>query len=655
MFGYSTPGTYYERVDTGAPAVAPVRVDVAGFVGIARKGPLHTAVPVASWRQFVAVFGDVTPAGYLAYSVRAFFENGGRRCWVVRVSSDVATAARIELLVGGGGGVGWWVSAASPGVWGNDLDVQMRATHRAQTVSVPAQSRPEYSAVTSVTGFQRGSHVRVVDPNGTTLLRVVSLVDPDQRRLYWVNPAVAARLPYDAPIGSLDLNTPLLIESLEYTLVVRERQRLVGVFEGLSLVPEHPQYGPAVLPRLAPTLVAIDERRGPAAIAALAPLDLTGLAIIPLSRDVAGADGLAALQVGDFIGEPVDVLDSDEEAERKRRGLAALDDVREVAAVAIPDIHIQPALPPIHSPLPPCVPDPCLPPPPLLSALPPVPAVGDLPPIFADTAVFRVQSAMVLHCERHADRIAVLDPPFSTVRDPRLGVAAIRAWRRRFDSKYAALYFPWMVVVDPLRNGAEVTRAIPPSGHVTGQYALGDSTVGVHKAPANGVLTWLQDVTLNVDDPTHGLLNDEHIDTIRALPGRGARILGARTLTSDGDFRYVNVRRLLIMIERALDLACKWAVFAPNDLGTRAKLHLSVTSFLLSLWQKGALAGSNPRQAFFVRCNEDTTPAAARDRGELVLEAGIAPSIPFEFVVIRIGRSENQFELAETGSQQGVT
>src|SRR5262249_45226225 len=134
---------------------------------------------------------------------------------------------------------------------------------------------------------------------------------------------------------------------------------------------------------------------------------------------------------------------------------------------------------------------------------------------------------------------------------------------------------------------------------------------------------------------------------------RGTRILGARTLSTEGAFGYVNVRRLLIMIEKALGVACQWAVVEPNDAKTRAKLHLSATSFLLSLWQKGALAGKNPREAFFVKCTEETTPEAARQRGELVMEIGVAPAIPFEFVVVRVGRTENQFELTETGVRGG--
>ncbi|MGH7843825.1 MAG: hypothetical protein ACREQW_01445, partial [Candidatus Binatia bacterium] len=155
-----TPGVYYERVDASTPAISMLRTDIAGFVGIATRGPLHQPLPVQSWGQFQAYFGDFTGAGYLAYAVRAFFENGGQRCWVVRVASETEATASMTLQSGSLGNV-WIVSASSPGVWGNNLDILVRETHRAQTLTVPQASAPEFSTVTSVTGFGRGTQVRL--------------------------------------------------------------------------------------------------------------------------------------------------------------------------------------------------------------------------------------------------------------------------------------------------------------------------------------------------------------------------------------------------------------------------------------------------------------------------------------------------------------
>ena len=170
-----TPGVYYQRVDVSAPAISALRTDIAGFVGIATRGPLHQALPVQSFRQFQAYFGDFTGAGFLSYAVRGFFENGGQRCWIVRVASELAAAAETNLQSASAHDI-WKISASSPGVWGNDLEIALRETHRAQTLSEPKGSAPEFSEVASITGFSRGVHVRL--SQGTnTIYKVVSDVD----------------------------------------------------------------------------------------------------------------------------------------------------------------------------------------------------------------------------------------------------------------------------------------------------------------------------------------------------------------------------------------------------------------------------------------------------------------------------------------------
>lgn len=677
---YQTPGVYYERVDVSAPGIAAVRTDIAGFVGIARRGPLHTAVPVQSWRQFQAYFGDFTGAGYLAYAVRAFFENGGRRCWAVRVASELAATAEIVLRGPPPSSGGppplqhdiWKIRAFSPGIWSNDLEVMVRETHRAQTLTDPLNSAPEYSTVASVTGFARGGHVRL-SQGMTQVWKVVSDVDAAAKRLIWVHHKPEARRHYwvddksktlryydDVPLTGLDLNQPVMVESVEYTLLVRELGRLMRVYEGLSLIPDHEQYGPRILPPLivpqetgpspvlpaAPEPVVIEEMRAPDAPLAdwLAPLAVAPEVVLPL---VGGADGLTLLRGYDFIGEEVSPLDSDAVKRQKQRGLRVLEGVGEVAILAVPDIHIQPTAPPLKSPPPPCVPDPCLPPPPPSPAVRKEPSVGDLPPVFSEAEIYQVHAAMVQQCEKRRDRIALLDPPFAVARDDALGVGAARAWRSRFDSKYAAFYYPWLRVVDPLR--AALTRDIPPSGHVAGQYARTDLQVGVHKAPANVPLVWTQDLTVAVGDAVQDTLNPMGINAIRPLPGRGIRIFGARTVSSDPDWKFVNVRRLLMMLEKAVYLSIQWAVFEPNDVLTRAKLHLVLSSFLLALWQRGALMGGAANEAFFVKCDEENNPPTERDQGRLLAEVGVAPSQPFEFVILRVGRANNEFEITEVG------
>jgi phage tail sheath protein FI len=163
-------------------------------------------------------------------------------------------------------------------------------------------------------------------------------------------------------------------------------------------------------------------------------------------------------------------------------------------------------------------------------------------------------------------------------------------------------------------------------------------------------LSWIQDVTIGVDDAVHGVLNPLGINAVRPLAGRGIRIYGARTISSDPDWIFVNVRRLMMMIEKAINVATQWATFEPNDVLTRSKLSLVLTSFLISLWERGALMGDAAEEAFFVRCDEQNNPPDDRAQGRMLAEVGVAPARPFEFIILRVGRAQNQFEITEESS-----
>jgi phage tail sheath protein FI len=656
---YLTPGVYYERVDAG-PGITAVRTDIAGFVGIAARGPLDMPVPVQSFRQFLSYFGEFTGSGYLAYAVRGFFENGGRRCWVVRAASADGAATAGAAWKDDAGKPLWRIQAYSPGSWGNGLSIRVEETRRAQIFSLPGGSRPEYSTVPAVSGFTRFSHVRLTQ-GGTTAYKVLAGVDAIEKRLIWVREDPQTRTVYDQPLSGFDPDRPILVESVEYTVQVASDGRLLKVYSGVTLVPQHPGYGPLVLhavrvpqpgdavqvmPSAPEPAVAVEGRpKEDIGLEEVRPLDPDGLGRwIPLAG---GCDGLKLLAVRDFIGEDFLPRESDEEHERKRRGLRALEEVDEVGILAVPDIHIHAIPEPETAPPPACVPDPCLPAPPPKPGKARRAGETELPPVFGEKQIFGVQSAMILQCERLRNRVAVLDPPYAASRQDALGVSAVQAWRRRFESKYAALYYPWLTVVDPLRGSGGPTRDIPPSGHVAGQYANTDYTVGVHKAPANAPLQWVQALTVETGDAVQGVLNPLGINAIRTLGGRGIRIFGARTTSSDTDWRFVSVRRLLIMIEKAVDHSIQWAVFEPNDLATRTKITLALIGFLYSLWQQGALAGKSAEEAFFVKCDEEINPPAERGRGRLLALVGVAPAQPFEFVVLRVGRVENAFEITE--------
>jgi len=674
MATYLTPGVYYQRVDASPPAITAIRTDIAGFVGIAVRGPVDTAIPVESFRQFQAQFGTFTGVGFLAYTVRAFFENGGRRCWIVRVASGdpVGGAAPAAATVQSASATprdAWRIGASSPGIWGDNLTVTVQETHRAQTLTIPGPVQPNFSVVDSTNGFARGSLVRLSQPGASSILKVVSDIDGRNQALVWLNDKPARRMVYDSPIAGFDLNRPVLIESVEYTLLVAELGVPVALYENLSLIPENENYAPDVLaPITAPTdndpsqmlppiphpIVVEDLRTDFVELALARTVETLNVPPAPVPL-VLGRDGLSLLTTYDFIGEESDPLDSDEIKAAKTRGLRVLEAVDEVAIVAVPDIHIQPFLPPENVPIAPCVPDPCLP-----TAIPPAGAPPpvestELPPVFSDAAIAQVEAALIEHCENLGDRIAILDPPLSASKNDELGLGAVIAWRSRFDSKYAALYYPWSRVVDPLQSVTSITRDIPPSGHVAGQYAASDFAVGVHKAPANNPLIWIQDVTVPLNSTQHGVLNSGGINVLRALPGRGLRIMGARTVSSDPDWIFVNIRRLIMMIEKAIYKATQWAVFEPNNSITQAALRLSLTSFLISLWQKGALAGATAAEAFFVKCDATNNPPDQTDIGMLLAQVGVSPSYPFEFVVLRVGRVGNQFEVTEQTVYPGAS
>ncbi len=655
------PGVITERVDASAPGISVIRTDIAGFVGIAESGPLHTPVPLQSFRQFQAHFGDFTGQGYLAYSIRAFFENGGRRCWVVRVASRHVTfgARSASHTITSAGVPAWQIEAANPGCWGNDLSVALRTQRLAQTDLDPALSRPQYAVVSSVAGFRRGSLVRLSQAGAPVQQRVVSAVDAINKRLYWVNPKPGAGLPYDLPLKGFDPNTAITAEDITYRVLVYRKGRLLTHFSGLSLIPEHPLYAPEVLATASYPVGLNGRDRLPAAPAPIVIQDLRDDASnIPdllefeegaVTALAGGTDGLEKLTVADFIGEQPSPLDSDQLKAHKIRGIEALNLVDEIAVVAVPDIVIQPQPDPIYAPDPPAEIDPCIKcPPPLepVEVFTPRPRGKELPPRFSDAQVFQVQAALIEHCELRCDRVAVLDPPFSAVQNDAAGIGAIQAWRARFDSSYAALYYPWLQVLEP--RGTDSVRMVPPSGHVLGQYADADLTTGVHRAAANRELVWAQAISLPLADGQHEILNPLGINAIREELGRGIRIMGARTLSSDPDWRYVNVRRLLLMIRKAVDVATQWAVFEPNDDETRNKLSMALRSFLTAVWQQGALIGATPEQAYFVKCDGENNPPDQRDKGRLLAHVGVAPSKPFEFVVLRVGRQGNELEITES-------
>jgi phage tail sheath protein FI len=257
-----------------------------------------------------------------------------------------------------------------------------------------------------------------------------------------------------------------------------------------------------------------------------------------------------------------------------------------------------------------------------------------------------IQQALINHCEELRYRFAVLDGPAPEADE----IADVQALRQRYDTKYAAVYHPWLLIPDPMPGNLATIQqvAIPPAGHVLGIYARTDVERGVHKAPANEVVRGITGLRRYLNKGEHDILNPYpvNVNVIRDFrpDNRAIRVWGARVVTSDPDFKYVNVRRLLIFLEKSIDRGLQWVVFEPNAEPLWARVKQTIRNFLTTVWRDGALEGTKPEEAFFVICDRTTMTQADIDNGRLIVVIGVAPVKPAEFVIIRIGLKTAQAE-----------
>jgi phage tail sheath protein FI len=242
-----------------------------------------------------------------------------------------------------------------------------------------------------------------------------------------------------------------------------------------------------------------------------------------------------------------------------------------------------------------------------------------------------VQLKMIAHCELMGDRVAIIDPL------PDLTPQEVGVWRQKdtnYDSKYAALYYPWIQVPGPDNR----PMSIPPSGYMAGIWARNDMERGVHKAPANEVIRGVLDAAAPITKGEQDTLNPIGVNCIRSFSGRGVRVWGARTLSSDPAWRYINVRRLFNFIEKSIENGTQWIVFEPNTPDLWARVRRDVGAFLNRCWRDGMLFGLTSQEAFFVKCDEEINPPEVRDVGQLVIDVGLAPVKPAEFVIFRLSQ-----------------
>ncbi len=256
-------------------------------------------------------------------------------------------------------------------------------------------------------------------------------------------------------------------------------------------------------------------------------------------------------------------------------------------------------------------------------------------------AVKAVQTGMIAHCEIMGNRMAILDTPRG------LNAQEVKDWRvdfTNYDSAFAAMYWPWVGISDPLSGKKSF---LPPSGMLAGIWGRNDDTRGVHKAPANEVIRGAIDLELSITRKEHDLLNPVAIDVIRTFPGRGIRVWGARTLTSDPSWRYLNVRRYFNYLEDSILLGTQWCVFEPNDQKLWARITRTINAFLIREWRSGALFGASPAEAYFVKCDAELNTRETIDAGQVLCEIGVSPVKPAEFVIFRLSQFSGGADVAE--------
>ncbi|MEG2104792.1 MAG: phage tail sheath subtilisin-like domain-containing protein [Oscillospiraceae bacterium] len=247
--------------------------------------------------------------------------------------------------------------------------------------------------------------------------------------------------------------------------------------------------------------------------------------------------------------------------------------------------------------------------------------------------------SLVAHCENEASRFAILDVPQNLVK-----TNDIIDYRAIVDSTYAAFYHPWIQIFDPI---TKKPGFVPPSGAIAGVYSRTDVSRGVHKAPANETVQ-CSGLSVNYNTGEQDILNPAGVNLIRALPGQGIRVWGARTASSNANFKYVNVRRLFIFVEQSIKNATNWVVFEPNNSSLWARVQMTVSSFLENLFRAGMFSGETPSEAYFVDIGPSTMSRDDIMNGRLICEIGIAPSRPAEFVIFRV----TQFTSESGGSAE---
>lgn len=641
---YLSPGVYVEETSFRAKSIEGVSTSTAGFVGQARYGPIHGIPPlITSFDEFQRHFGgldDLLHQGspttnYLAHAVQLFFANGGRRVYIARIfapdpnhgdlDAHFAIAPEGYAVDPVSGNESAHFRARFPGRSGN-LVVRVSGIRSGNLLSGAVGNR-------RLAGLRPGDAVEVRDQvsNAPAKPREVSTdntnadaaLDPDN--VWFVRFDNQGRIELTREnnagnaIETLDWNGTAalgLVQRVTLNVLVSTPQDGLtaqsgreDLYQGLAVHPASESFIGTVLrtqdypngveppaDRTARIYLQLD----PAAPTQELPRARFAHALL---TDILGAPGQnnddARFHQQILAGGHEGLLCTSSRYQGSGEGndadgLVALGEIDDIAIVAAPTAG----------------------------------AITD------DDDRRAVRQQLITHCESLRYRFAIL------FGEADLDTSLVRTRRGEIDSKYAAFYYPWLVVQNPFNaNGqGRDTIQLPPDGAVAGVYARSDVERGVHKAPANEVVRNVLRFSRNVNTRTQDVLNPEGINCLRFFEGRGYRVWGARTVSSDPEWTYLNVRRLFIYLEHSIDRGTQWAVFEPNNEQLWLKIRLTIESFLYDTWRTGALMGTSPEEAFFVRCDRTTMSQGDLDNGRLICLIGVAPTKPAEYVIFRIGQ-----------------
>ncbi|MBH24623.1 MAG: hypothetical protein CMH57_09260 [Myxococcales bacterium] len=583
-----SPGVYIEKGLDREPTLGMGPSGQPGFLGLCTRGPLHTPVRVTNYEQFLDTFGAPLEGSHLPRAIEGFFENGGKVCYVVRVAhtfrrgrSRVATVAQ-QTLPDRKGEATIRLEARDQGTWGNDIRVTVKTPEPSVQTLMTRDLDPGQTSigVRSGRGFQVGSICRLSDGKQE---RYVTINRVTSRELGWLE---------QLDVGFRS-SAPTLIEpmTLEITAEVPGYRES---FDNLSFAPLSGRYFERLI-NAESELLRVHNLKSGSKFPDNLPVEVERLQL------QGGTDGLRDIQPADFIGI--------NNGPGLRFGLGALEEVDEVDLIVIPDLFAAPEISAAHG-----------------GRGFRNPRSGKVNP----RDFYAVQEAMVSHCERLKTRIALLDMP------PKASFEEAQAWRLMFDSDYAALYYPWIVL--PGGSGPRSKIIVPPSGHIAGAFARSDEE-GVQNPPANEELIGAIDLDTLLNDAHLAELNNKGINCIKYIPFRGIRIWGVRTMSSDPQWRYINVRRIINALRMAIESGTQWVVFEPNNSVLWKKIEMELSAFLTELWRQGYFQGLTPEESFYVKCDEDLNLPETVDAGQLFCEIGVAPVRPAEFIIFRVQQS----------------